>query len=63
MVDELLSFSDELRLHYNIYQDFLWEMKNKNLYEVMEVIFTQHHGINQKFKTVLKTFKKFSDDI
>jgi transposase len=29
----------------------------------MEVIFTQHHGINQKFKTVLKTFKKFSDDI
>jgi hypothetical protein len=45
---------DKLRLHYNIYQDFLWGIKSKNLCEVMEVIFTQHHGIR-----LIKNLKQF----
>jgi transposase len=63
MVDEMLSFSKELKLHYRIYQDFLWAIRNKDTEEFQAVIDNRYDDLNGRFTTTLKTFKKFRREI
>ena len=63
MVEELLSFSEELRRHYELFQDFLWGIRHKDLSEVFSIIYSNQTKINKNFTTVLKSFQTFADPI
>jgi transposase len=65
MVDEMLSFSDDLKKHYGIYQEFLWYFQQKDTKEIEKMInkYSKDKGLNHRFQTVFKSFKKFLSGI
>jgi transposase len=63
MVDELLSYSKELSMHYGVYQKFLNGIKSKDIDETIEVIYTKYPQLNKRFRTAFRTFKRFNESI
>lgn len=59
-VDILLSFNDELKEAYNIYQEILIAINNRNFNKFKKIIENYYYKVKSSYmKTTLKTFKKY----
>ncbi|MDR0921469.1 MAG: ISL3 family transposase [Lactobacillales bacterium] len=58
IIDELLGYDDELKRHYDVYQDLLFAFHHNDYDEFIKLIDEKYHSLNYKFKTVFNTFKK-----
>ena len=59
IVDYLLDLSPELKSSYNLYQNILYALQNKN-YQLLEIILNSDFGdISSYMKTSIKTLKEF----
>ena len=67
ILDKLLSYSEDLKHHYNVYQLLLFHFQNKepdNFFGLIEDKLKQDHPIFQTvFQTVFKTFLKDKEKI
>jgi transposase len=63
IVDEILSYSEELYTHYHIYQEFLWAIKSRDAEAFQELLNKRYHNLNRNFTTAFKTLKRFSEGI
>ena len=67
ILDKLLSYSEDLKHHYNVYQLSLFHFQNKepdNFFGLIEDNLKQDHPIFQTvFQTVFKTFLKDKEKI
>ena len=63
ILEKLLSFSEELRQHYEIYQLLLFHFQEKNSDHFFSLIEQEIATVNPIFQTVLKTFLKDKDKV
>ena len=60
ILDKLLSYSEDLKHHYNVYQLLLFHFQNKEFFGLIEDKLKQVHTL---FQTVFKTFLKDKEKI
>ena len=58
ILDKLLSYSEDLKLHYNLYQLFLFHFQNKESKKFFGLIEDNLKQVHPLFQTVFKTFLK-----
>ena len=63
VLEKLLSYSQELRQHYNLYQLLLFHFQEKQTDHFFSLIDETISSVNLIFQTVLKTFLKDKDKI
>ena len=63
ILDKLLSYSQDLKLHYNLYQLLLFHFQNKVPDKFFELIEDNLKQIHPLFQTVFKTFLKNKEKI
>ena len=63
ILEKLLSCSDELREHYELYQLLLFHFQEKNSDHFFDLIEQERDTVNPIFQTVFKTFRKEKDKI
>jgi len=63
IVDTILSYSDELKRHYELYQEFLWAINQKDAKAFEDLLDTPTKGLSDTFKTAIKSYKKFKESI
>ena len=63
ILEKLLSYSDELRKHYELYQLLLFHFQEKNSDHFFDLIEQEIAIVNPIFQTVLKTFLKDKDKV
>ncbi|WP_099092179.1 ISL3 family transposase [Streptococcus marmotae] len=63
ILDKLLSYSDELRQHYELYQLLLFHFQEKNSDHFFDLIEQEIATVNPIFQTVFKTFLKDKDKV
>lgn len=63
ILEKLLSLSEELRQHYEIYQLLLFHFQEKNSDHFFSLIEQEIATVNPIFQTVLKTFLKDKDKV
>jgi len=63
VVEEILSYSEELKRHYQIYQEFLWAFQEKDTQEVQRIVEENKGKTNKKFQSVFRSYKKFLSGI
>lgn len=63
MLEKLLSFSEELRQHYELYQLLLFHFQEKNSDHFFDLIEQEITAVNPIFQTVFKTFLKDKDKV
>lgn len=63
ILEKLLSFSEELRQHYELYQFLLFHFHEKNSDHFFDLIEQEIAIVNPIFQTVLKTFLKDKDKV
>ena len=63
ILEKLLSFSEELRQHYELYQLLLFHFQEKNSDHFFDLIEQEIAIVNPIFQTVLKTFLKDKDKV
>jgi len=63
IVDTILSYSDELKRHYDLYQEFLWAVDQKDANAFEELLRTPTKGLHDSFKTTIRSYKKFKVSI
>ncbi|WP_294054002.1 ISL3 family transposase [Streptococcus sp.] len=63
VLEKLLSYSQELRQHYNLYQLLLFHFQEKQTDHFFSLIDETISSVNPIFQTVLKTFLKDKDKI
>src|SRR5699024_12483919 len=57
-LEKLLSYSDELRQHYELYQFLLFHFQEKNSDHFFSLIEQEIATVNPIFQTIFKTFLK-----
>ncbi|MBW7828989.1 ISL3 family transposase [Streptococcus thermophilus] len=63
ILEKLLSYSDELRQHYELYQFLLFHFQEKNSDHFFDLIEQEIATVNPIFQTVFKTFLKDKDKV
>lgn len=63
ILEKLLSYSDELREHYELYQLLLFHFQEKNSDHFFDLIEQESDTVNPIFQTVFKTFLKDKDKV
>lgn len=63
ILEKLLSFSEELRQHYEIYQLLLFHFQEKNSVHFFDLIEQEIAIVNPIFQMVFKTFLKDKDKV
>lgn len=63
ILDTIFSNSPKLHMHYKIYQDILGAIKRRDVDLWKTIISEQRNDIDSRFRTVIKTFRRFNDDI
>ena len=63
ILEKLLSYSDELRQHYELYQLLLFHFQEKNSDHFFDLIEQEIATVNPIFQTVFKTFLKDKDKV
>ena len=63
ILDKILSYSEDLKLHYNLYQLLLFHLQNKGSYKFFGLIEDNLKQVHPLFQTVFKTFLKDKDKI
>ena len=63
ILEKLLSYSDELRQHYELYQFLLFHFQEKNSDHFFSLIEQEIATINPIFQTIFKTFLKDKDKV
>ncbi len=63
ILEKLLSYSDEPRQHYELYQLLLFHFQERNSAHFFELIEETIHNVHPIFQTVFKTFLKDKDKI
>ncbi|HFI0293745.1 TPA: ISL3 family transposase, partial [Streptococcus suis] len=63
ILEKLLSFSEELRQHYQLYQLLLFHFQEKNSDYFFDLIKQEIANVNPIFQTVFKTFLKDKDKV
>ena len=63
ILEKLLSFSEELRQHYELYQLLLFHFQEKNSDHFFDLIEQEIAIVNPIFQTVFKTFLKDKDKV
>ena len=63
ILEKLLSYSDELRQHYELYQFLLFHFQEKNSNHFFSLIEQEIATVNPIFQTVFKTFLKDKDKV
>lgn len=63
VLEKLLSYSQELRQHYNLYQLLLFHFQEKQTDHFFSLIDETIYSVNPIFQTVFKTFLKDKDKI
>ncbi|WP_172411197.1 ISL3 family transposase [Streptococcus suis] len=63
ILEKLLSYSDELRQHYELYQFLLFHFQEKNSVHFFDLIEQEIANVNPIFQTVFKTFLKDKDKV
>ena len=63
ILEKLLSYSDELRQYYELYQFLLFHFQEKNSDHFFDLIEQERDSVNPIFQTVFKTFRKEKDKI
>ncbi|MCO4475723.1 Transposase, IS204/IS1001/IS1096/IS1165 [Streptococcus infantarius subsp. infantarius] len=63
ILEKLLSFSEELRQHYELYQLLLFHFQEKNSDHFFDLIEQEIATVNPIFQTVFKTFLKDKDKV
>ncbi|MGQ7374406.1 ISL3 family transposase [Streptococcus suis] len=63
ILEKLLSFSEELRQHYELYQLLLFHFQEKNSDHFFNLIEQELATVNPIFQTVFKTFLKDKDKV
>ena len=63
ILEKLLSCSDELREHYELYQLLLFHFQEKNSDHFFDLIEQERDTVNPIFQTVFKTFLKDKDKV
>ncbi|NQJ77936.1 ISL3 family transposase, partial [Streptococcus suis] len=63
ILEKLLSYSDELRQHYELYQFLLFHFQEKNSDHFFDLIEQEIANVNPIFQTVFKTFLKDKDKV
>ncbi|MGQ7359629.1 transposase, partial [Streptococcus suis] len=63
ILEKLLSFSEELRQHYELYQLLLFHFQEKNSDQFFNLIEQEITAVNPIFQTVFKTFLKDKDKV
>ena len=63
ILNKLLSFSEELRQHYELYQLLLFHFQEKNSDHFFDLIEQEIATVNPIFQTVFKTFLKDKDKV
>ncbi len=63
ILEKLLSYSDELRQHYELYQLLLFHFQERSSAHFFELIEETIHNVHPIFQTVFKTFLKDKDKI
>ncbi|MFX3885016.1 ISL3 family transposase, partial [Streptococcus suis] len=58
ILEKLLSFSEELRQHYDLYQLLLFHFQEKNSDHFFDIVELDIATVNPIFQTVFKTFLK-----
>ena len=58
ILDKFLSYSEDLKFHYNLYQLLLFHFQNKETGKFFELIEDNLKQIHPLFQTVFKTFLK-----
>ena len=63
ILDKLLSYSEDLKHHYNLYQLLLFHFQNKELDKFLGIIKNNLKEVHPLFQTVFKTFLKDKEKI
>ena len=63
ILDKLLSYSEDLKHHYNLYQLLLFHFQNKDSENFFELIEDHLKKVHPLFQTVFKTFLKEKEKI
>ena len=63
ILDKLLSYSEDLKDHYHLYQLLLFHFQNKNPKKFFGLIEDNLKKVHPLFYTVLKTFLKYKEKI
>ena len=63
ILDKLLSYSEDLKHHYNLYQLLLFHFQNKDPEKFFGLIEDNRKKIHPLFQTVFKTFLKDKEKI
>ncbi|MDG4498192.1 ISL3 family transposase [Streptococcus suis] len=63
ILEKLLSYSDELRQHYELYQLLLFHFQEKNSDHFFDLIEQEIANVNPIFQTVFKTFLKDKEKV
>lgn len=63
VLEKLLSFSKELRQHYELYQLLLFHLKEKNANHFFDLIKQERDAVNPIFQTAFRTFLKDKEKI
>ena len=63
ILDKLLSYSEDLRHHYNVYQLLLFHFQNKEPDKFLGIIKNNLKQVHPLFQTVFKTFLKDKEKI
>ena len=63
ILDKILSYSEDLRHHYNLYQLLLFHFQNKETEKFFELIKDNLKQVHPLFQTVFKTFLKNKEKI
>ncbi len=63
ILEKLLSYSDELRQHYELYQFLLFHFQEKNSDHFFSLIEQEIATVNPIFQTVFKTFLEDKDKV
>ena len=63
ILDKLLSYSEDLKHHYNLYQLLLFHFQNKEPVKFFGLIEDNLKQVHPLFQTVLKTFLKDKEKI
>ena len=63
ILDKLLSYSEELKHHYNLYQLLLFHFQNKEPEKFFGLIEDNLKQVHPLFQTVFKTFLKDKEKI
>ncbi|MGQ7338249.1 ISL3 family transposase [Streptococcus suis] len=63
ILEKLLTYSEELRRHYELYQLLLFHFQEKNSDHLFDLIEQEITAVNPIFQTVFKTFLKDKDKV